>query len=117
MTTKIALLGAGGKMGCRITDNLKNLPQYEIYYVEVSEAGIANLEKRGLKPTPQNEAIVHADAVILALPDRLIGRITKSLIPELKPGTLVIGLDPAAAYAEVMPIRSDLTYFVSHPHR
>ena len=28
---------------------------------------------------------------------------------------MVIGLDPAAAYAEVMPIRPDLVYFVSHP--
>ncbi len=115
MTTKIALMGAGGKMGCRITDNLKNLPQYEMYYVEVSEMGIANLEKRGLKPTPQTDAIAQADAIILALPDRLIGKITHGLIEELKPGTLVIGLDPAAAYAEVMPIRDDLTYFVSHP--
>jgi D-apionate oxidoisomerase len=28
---------------------------------------------------------------------------------------MVVGLDPAAAYADVMPIRDDLTYFVSHP--
>lgn len=115
MTTKIALMGAGGKMGCRITDNLMKLPQYEMYYVEVSEGGIANLAKRGLKPTPQAEALDKADAVILALPDALIGKITHEIVPLLKPGTMVIGLDPAAAYAEVMPIREDLTYFVSHP--
>lgn len=112
----IALMGAGGKMGCRITDNLMNLSdQYQMYYVEVSPQGIANLATRGLTATPQAEAIDKADVVILALPDKLIGKITEELIPQLKPGTIVIGLDPAAAYAEVMPIRDDLTYFVSHP--
>jgi hypothetical protein len=115
MTTRIALMGAGGKMGCRITDNVKDLPQYQIYYVEVSEQGKANLAQRGVSVTPQDEALANADAVILAVPDALIGRITHSIIPQLKPGTMVIGLDPAAAYAEVMPIRDDLTYFVTHP--
>lgn len=103
-------------MGCRITDNLKKLPEkYKVAYVEISEAGIANLAQRGLTPTPQAEALSGADAVILALPDRFIGKITHEIIPLLDPGTLVIGLDPAAAYAEVMPVRDDLTYFVSHP--
>ncbi|MBC7813689.1 MAG: semialdehyde dehydrogenase, partial [Burkholderiales bacterium] len=37
------------------------------------------------------------------------------IVPALKPGTLVIGLDPAAAYAGVMLMREDLSYFVSHP--
>lgn len=115
MTTRIALMGAGGKMGCRITDNIKDLPQYQVYYVEVSEPGKANLAKRGLAAAPQAEALANADAVILAVPDALIERITHSIIPELKPHTMVIGLDPAAAYAEVMPIREDLTYFVTHP--
>lgn len=36
MTIKIALMGAGGKMSCRITDNLMKLPEkYEIAYVEI----------------------------------------------------------------------------------
>jgi hypothetical protein len=115
MATKIALMGAGGKMGGRITDNMKDLPEYEMMYVEINPNGIANLEKRGVKTTPQDEALLAADAVILALPDRFIGSITHEIIPYLKSGTMVIGLDPAAAYAEVMPIRDDLTYFVSHP--
>ncbi|MCC7207469.1 MAG: semialdehyde dehydrogenase [Anaerolineae bacterium] len=112
---KIVLMGAGGKMGCRLTDNLMKLPDYQIAYVEISEPGIANLAKRGLTPTPQAEALRDAEVVILALPDKLIGKITHEIIPTLKPGTMVMGLDPAAAYAEVMPIREDLTYFVTHP--
>ncbi len=116
MTIKVALMGAGGKMGCRITDNMmKCLDKYKMAYVEISEAGIANLSQRGLSVTPQDEALQEAEVAILALPDRLIGRITKEIIPLLKPGTMVISLDPAAAYAEVIPIRNDLTYFVSHP--
>src|SRR5215216_2489816 len=109
-------MGAGGKMGCRLTDNLRKHPEkYQMHYVEISEAGIANLAQRGLKPTPQAEALAYADAVILALPDRLIGRIASEIVSTLKPGTMIISLDPAATYAEVMPIRSDLSYFVSHP--
>ncbi len=55
------------------------------------------------------------DIVILAIPDKLIGSITANIIPRMKEGAMVFGLDPAAAYANVMPIREDLTYFVAHP--
>lgn len=115
MTIKIALMGAGGKMGCRLTDNLKDLPDYDMAYVEVSEMGIANLAQRGLSVTPQDEALANADAVILALPDRIIGKVTQQIVPLLDAGTMVISLDPAASYAEVISMRDDLTYFVSHP--
>jgi hypothetical protein len=116
MAIKVVLLGAGGKMGQRLTDNLMKHPdKYQMAYVEVSEPGIANLAKRGLSPTPQDEALADADAVILALPDRLIGKITREIIELLKPGAMVVSLDPAAAYAEVIPLRDDLSYYVSHP--
>ena len=61
------------------------------------------------------EALGRTQAVILAVPDRLIGKITHEIIPKLKPGTIVVGLDPAAAYAGVMPQRDDVTYFIAHP--
>jgi hypothetical protein len=115
MTIKLALMGAGGKMGCRITDNIKDLPDYDVSYIEVGEQGQRNLAERGVSVTPQEEALSNAEAVILALPDALIGPITEKIVPTLNPGTMLIGLDPAAAYAEVMPIRDDLTYFVAHP--
>lgn len=115
MATKIALMGAGGKMGCRITDNIKGLDTYDVRYVEISEQGIANLKERGLEVTPEDQALEHAEVVVLALPDKLIGKVTHAIVPKLKPGTMLVGLDPAAAYAEVMPIRDDITYFVTHP--
>ena len=40
----IALMGAGGKIGCRIADRLRNT-SYRMHYVEVSEAGQENLRK------------------------------------------------------------------------
>lgn len=44
--------------------------------------------------------------MILALPDKLIGKITREIIEDLKPGSMVVSLDPAAAYAEVIPLRA-----------
>ena len=116
MPIQIALMGAGGKMGCRLTDNLmKHTQQYKMDFVEISKDGIANLAGRGLQTTPQSEALQNAEVVILALPDRLIGKITHEIVPILPSGSMIISLDPAAAYADVMLIRDDLTYFVAHP--
>jgi hypothetical protein len=115
MAIKITLMGAGGKMGCRITDNVKDRPGYVVSYVEVSDQGIANLADRGLSVTPQDQALKEAEVVVLAVPDRLIAKITEDIVPEMKKGAMLVGLDPAAAYAEVMPIREDLSYFVTHP--
>lgn len=112
---KIALMGAGGKMGCRITDNLKDIKRYQVAYLEVSAEGRARLAERDISPSAPEAALADADAVILALPDRLIGTISQEVVPQLKAGAMVIGLDPAAPYAEVMPVRSDLSYFVTHP--
>lgn len=112
--TTIALFGAGGKMGCRITDNLKD-SEYQMAYIEISPAGIENLRQRGLTPTPQAEALAAADVAILALPDNLIERISAQIIPQLKPGALVICLDPAAPLAGKVKHRDELAYFVTHP--
>ena len=111
----LTLLGAGGKMGCRITDHLKSHPDYTMHYVESGERGLANLIQRGVTPTPREEALRVADAVILALPDRVLGKVAQDVVPQLRPGTLVITLDPAAAFAGELPPRPDISYFVSHP--
>jgi D-apionate oxidoisomerase len=112
--TTIALLGAGGKMGCRITDRLKDT-DYQMRYIEISAAGLANLAQRCLSPTPAREALPDADVVILAVPDNLIERISHQVVPELKSGALVICLDPAAPLAGKVKHRDDLSYFVTHP--
>ena len=113
--TRIALLGAGGKMGCRVTDHLKDHPDYAMRYIETGERGLANLAGRGLQPTPMDEALRDADAVILALPDKVLGKVAHEVVPKVRPGCVVITLDPAAAHAGELPQRADISYFVSHP--
>ena len=113
--TTISLLGAGGKMGCRIIDHLKINPAYRLCCVEISEAGLQNLAQRGVSATPSEETLPNADVAILALPDRVLGRVAREVVPKLKPGTLVITLDPAAAHAGEFPERPDISYFVTHP--
>jgi hypothetical protein len=115
MSTRVALLGAGGKMGCRITDNMKDRPGYDMAYVEVSDEGKKRLGERGLAATPEAEAIAAADVVVLAVPDRLIGKITRDVIPRLPAGCLVVALDPAAAHAGTLSTRDDVGFFVTHP--
>lgn len=110
----IALFGAGGKMGCRLTDNLKD-SEYNMRYVEVSERGIAKLAERGLGATAPEAALQDADAVILAVPDVVIGQVSHDVVPQMKPGAMLILLDPAAAFAGHLPERTDITYFVAHP--
>jgi D-apionate oxidoisomerase len=111
----IALIGAGGKMGCRITDNLKGNRGYRVVPVETGQGGIARLAERGLAPVPQAEAFAGADIVVLAVPDVAIGTVTHDIVPTLRSSTLVVGLDPAAALAGVMPQRKDVSFFVCHP--
>jgi hypothetical protein len=111
---KITLIGAGGKMGCRLTDNLKH-SDYDMSYVEVSPAGLERLAQRGVHTTSAEQAVPDADVVILAVPDIYIGKVANELLAKFKPGAIVVTLDPAAAVGGHLPKRDDITYFVSHP--
>jgi hypothetical protein len=111
----VALFGAGGKMGMRLTRNLAKNPAYQMLYVEVSDTGNESLAELGLAPTPQSDALQSADIVILALPDRIIGKIAHEIVPIIRAGVMVMTLDPAAPYAGDLPDRGDISYFVTHP--
>jgi len=112
----IALIGAGGKMGSRITDNfLKSNLKNSVSYVEVGEAGIAKLAAKGIKPMAAELAVPQAEFVILALPDRAIGKLAPPLLKLMKKNAMVILLDPAAVYLDQVPARPDTSVFVTHP--
>ncbi|MCC6823310.1 MAG: NAD(P)-binding domain-containing protein [Verrucomicrobia subdivision 3 bacterium] len=111
----LTLIGAGGKMGCRVTDHLKHNGDYSVRCVENGERGLASLTERGLTAVPRDEALADADVVILALPDRVLGAVAREVVPRLRPGTLLMTLDPAAAHAGEIPARLDTGCFVSHP--
>lgn len=112
---KVALIGAGGKMGTRLAANLVG-SDYEVACVEVSEAGRARLrEVVGADCVPLDAALDGAGAVVLAVPDTAIGTVAAGIVPKVAPGTVIVALDAAAPYAGHLPERSDVTYFVTHP--
>jgi hypothetical protein len=113
--TKVALLGAGGKMGVRLSTNLQG-SRFSVDHVEVSEAGRERLKQAvGADCVEMDTALSQADVVVMAVPDRLIGKIAHDIIGKVRPGTALIVLDAAAPYAGEMPVRPDVTYFVTHP--
>jgi hypothetical protein len=113
--TKIALLGAGGKMGARLSTNLR-WSRFSIDHVEVSEMGRERLRNAiGVDCVEMDTALAQADVVLMAVPDRLIGKIAHDIIGKVRANTALIVLDAAAPYAGEMPVRPDVTYFVTHP--
>lgn len=111
----MALFGAAGKMGTRIADKLRGDPEFEVLYVEAGQAGLERLRERGVAPTPADEAAGRADVVVLAVPDVVIGRVARGVVPAMRPGAMLICLDPAAPHSGELPARGDVTYFVVHP--
>jgi D-apionate oxidoisomerase len=110
----IALLGAGGKIGLRITDNLLKT-SHRVRYVEVSEDGKAALERRGVIAAEMDEECIASDVIVLALPENRIGPVVAEFADRLKPGAMLIALNIAAPLAGALPKRDDLAYFVAHP--
>jgi len=113
--TSIALFGAGGKMGYRLAKNLKG-SRFDVRHVELSDAGKARLkDDLGLSCVDADAALSGAEVVVLAVPDTAIGKVAAGIVDKLAAGTIVIVLDAAAPAAGHLPVRDDLTYFVTHP--
>ncbi|MEO2037396.1 MAG: phosphogluconate dehydrogenase C-terminal domain-containing protein, partial [Martelella sp.] len=110
----VAVFGAGGKMGFRVTRKIRDAG-YDLRAVEVSEAGRTRLAGAGIEAVEQDAALAGAKVVVLALPDSLIGPVAGKIVPQLDTGTIVVILDAAAPYAGVLPQREDITYFLGHP--
>ena len=110
----MAVIGAGGKMGMRVSNNLAKT-DHTVYYVENSPAGQERIKQAGREITDTATAIKRADVVILGVPDIALQSVTASVIPQLDSGTVVLTLDPAAAYAKLLYERPDVHYVVAHP--
>ena len=111
---RIALMGAGGKMGLRGATKLA-AAGYTVDCVEPGARGRSRLEEAGFTPVEASAALPAADVVVLAVPDRLIGTVAAQVVDEIGPGTLVMCLDPAAPMAGKLPARDGIAYFVTHP--
>ena len=113
--TQVALLGAGGNMGRRITRSLRDSSRYELRLIEPGERGRALIEQTGLRSVSQDEGLAGADVVIFAVPDKIVRSVAAEVIPQLDPGTSVLFLDPAAVAADRVPRRDDIQCYVTHP--
>ncbi len=111
---KVVLVGAGGKMGCRLTDNLINT-DYGVSYLEVSQEGIERMRRRDVYPSQVDAVVPEADWVIFAVPDVAIKQVTEDLVPKMRSGAVGMTLDPAAPLAGHLYPRSDIHYFAAHP--
>src|SRR5690348_10682275 len=110
----IAVVGAGGKMGMRVSNNLHR-SNHTVYYAENSPAGQQRTVDAGRSVTDTATAVADADVVILAVPDTALAPVSADVVPKLRPGTVVLTLDPAAAYANLLHPRADVEYAVAHP--
>lgn len=112
---KITLLGAGGKIGFRLARKLAASSDHDTRLVEISDVGRSRLADAGLSVVDAETALPDSDVVILAVPDTALGTVTAKIVPELKPGAIVLALDPAAPLAGELFHRDDLVYAVAHP--
>ncbi|GAB3471485.1 phosphogluconate dehydrogenase C-terminal domain-containing protein [Kineococcus endophyticus] len=111
---RIAVVGAGGKMGMRVSRNLAR-SHHELRYAEASPAGIERMAAEGRDAVPTEQAVDGADVVVLAVPDTVLGPVSESVVPAMKPGSILVTLDPAAAYANLLAQREDVLQAVAHP--
>ncbi len=114
-STTIALVGAGGKMGCRLTANFLKRTDYTVHYLEISPQGIEKLRSRGVAIADPATALPAADVVILAVPDVAIGAVSRDLVPRMRPGALLLTLDPAAPLDGQIASRPDVGCVITHP--
>ncbi len=113
--TTVALFGAGGKMGVRLSKNLAKT-DFDVRHIEISEIGQQRLkDETGFECVDPDRALSGAEVVILAVPDTAIGVVASKIVPKLDRGTMVVILDAAAPHAGNLPARDDITYFVTHP--
>lgn len=114
--TKLALFGAGGKMGMRLGMNLAKTSEFKTVHVEVSDEGRARVRAAyGVDCVDADAALDGAEVIVLAVPDTHIGKVAASIIDKVPAGAMVVCLDAAAPFAGHLPTRADITYFVSHP--
>ena len=112
----VSVIGAGGKMGTRVTNNLAKHPeQVELLFCETSEIGIAAIKSRGFSTVAAESAVPRSDIVVLAVPDVIIKSVSTGIVKLMRPGSTLIILDPAAAVAKELALRDDCTFVVTHP--
>ncbi|THD34567.1 MULTISPECIES: phosphogluconate dehydrogenase C-terminal domain-containing protein [Pantoea] len=110
----ITVIGAGGKMGMRISANLQH-SAYQVFYCENSPQAQQQVIAQGRELSDAASVVPLSDVVILAVPDIVLGKVSQSVVPQMQSGAVLLTLDPAAAYANLIAQRDDIEYAVAHP--
>lgn len=110
----VTVVGAGGKMGMRVSDNLARTP-YRVFYSENHPAAIERVRAAGRQVSDTGTAVAQSDVIVMAVPDILLGQISESIVPRAQPGAVLLTLDPAALYAGLIAHRDDMYFAVAHP--
>ncbi|MBB1229396.1 phosphogluconate dehydrogenase C-terminal domain-containing protein [Pantoea pleuroti] len=110
----LTVIGAGGKMGMRISANFQK-SDYQVFYCENSPAAQQQVTQQGRELSDAASVVPLSDVVILAVPDIVLGKVSEAVVPQMKAGAVLLTLDPAAAYANLIFQRDDIQYAVAHP--
>jgi D-apionate oxidoisomerase len=112
---QVAILGAGGNMGRRISRALQGNDDYKLRLVEPGERGRQLLSEMGLSVEGTDPALSGAEVVIFAVPDLIVREVAAEIVPKLDRGTSMLFLDPAAIAADRIVRRDDVNCYVTHP--
>jgi len=115
MEKAVAIVGAGGKMGFRASEKIGSQNRYRMILCEKDEERAAALKAEGFHIEQVEAALKEADFVVMAVPDEAIGSLSHAFVPQMKPGSALIALDAAAAYAGLIPTRPGITQLLTHP--
>jgi len=115
MEKTVVIVGAGGKMGFRASEKIGCQNRYRTILCEKDEERAEALRAKGFPVDPIEGVLGHADFVVLAVPDEAIGNLSHTYVPQMKPGSALIALDAAAAYAGQIPARPEITQVITHP--
>jgi len=110
----VTVIGAGGKMGMRISANLQT-SDFQVFYCENSPAAQQQVTNQGRELSDAQSVVPLSDVVILAVPDIVLGKVSEIVVPQMKSGAVLLTLDPAAAYANLIAHREGIEYAVAHP--
>jgi D-apionate oxidoisomerase len=110
----VTVVGAGGKMGMRVSDNLERSP-HRTFYSENHPPAMERVRGTGRVLSDTGGAVAQSDVIVMAVPDILLGKVSESILPQAKPGAVLLTLDPAALYAGLIAHRDDMYFAVAHP--
>lgn len=112
---QVAILGAGGNMGRRISRSLKENSQYDLRLIEPSERGRSVLADMGLSVHEVEDGLPGSTTIVFAVPDVIMRQVADEVVPKLDSGASMLFLDPAAVAAGRIPERKDVNCYVTHP--